>query len=312
MNAHKPTTSTWKKQKERGSLLGMRTIFFIYRLLGEQICKIILAPVLYYFYISNRQVRANLLSFYRKVNSHNAENTGSPLHNIMYFGFGIVDRLGMWLGRFDTQRLHKHNEQVFYNHINAGKGALIFSSHLGNFELSRAAGRAHLPITMNVIVDIENAQKINTMMESINKDFLIDIIPVATINMTLAIQLKEKVDAGEIVVIAADRVNSLSDNASITLPFLGTPACFPIGPYVLAKVLACPIFSIYCFSAGKGNYDVYFHKLFEQVTFERTNRNINIEKYAQQYTQQLEKYCRRYPSQWYNFYDFWNENTIKE
>lgn len=303
----------WKEQSERGSLWGIRLLIGVYRLLGERACKALLLPVLGYFYLSGREMRQHLSAFYQQLQTQDASVQAKPFANVVSFGFGIVERLSLWTGRFAIGRIRPHNSEVLYDHAATGQGGLIFSSHLGNFELCRAAGRERFSAKMNVLVDISNAKKINRMMQAVNSDFLADIIPVEQIDMALAIQLKEKVDSGEFVVIAADRVNSLSednhskDNHSVHVPFLGKTAAFPIGPYVLAKVLGCPVFSLYCFRANDGKYDVFFHRLFECVQFNRRERSEQITAYATTYAEQLGDYCRRYPTQWYNFYDFWKK-----
>lgn len=307
--------NSWKSQSERGSLWGIRLIIGVYRLLGERVCKVVLFPVLLYFYLTGRETRTHLHVFYRQLqqyidndcgNNNNTSVKARPFANVLNFGFGIIDRLSLWTGRFAIERIRTHHSEVLYDHAATGQGGLIFSSHLGNFELCRAAGRARFSAKMNVLVDISNAKKINQMMQAVNNDFLADIIPVSEIDIALAIRLKEKVDNGEFVIIAADRVNSAGTvEHSTRVPFLGQPAAFPIGPYVLAKVLDCPVFSLYCFRADDGKYEVFFHRLFDRVQFDRRNRNEAISQYATRYAEQLADYSQRYPTQWYNFYDFW-------
>lgn len=300
----------WKTQTERGSLWGIRLMITIYRLLGERICKVVLFPVLLYFYWTGKKTRHSLSNFYQQIQQINPEIKATPFSNVLSFGFGLVDRLSLWTGRFAIDRIRPHNSEILYDHAATGQGGLIFSSHLGNFELCRAAGRTRFSAKMNVLVDISNAKKINQMMQVVNQEFLADIIPVSQIDIALAVQLKEKVDNGEFVIIAADRVNNINDNKenhSIRVPFLGKTTAFPIGPYVLAKVLDCPVFSLYCFRADDGKYEVFFHRLFDHVQFNRQTRQSAVNEYATRYAEQLGDYCLRYPKQWYNFYDFWKQ-----
>lgn len=299
----------WKEQAERGSLFGIRLLIGVYRLLGERACKVVLFPVLVYFYLSGRTMRRHLSAFYQQLQTQDATIQAEPFANVVHFGFGIVERLSLWTGRFAIERIRPHHSEVLYDYAATGQGGLIFSSHLGNFELCRAAGRARFTAKMNILVDMSNAKKINRIMQAVNSDFLADIIPVEQIDAALAIRLKEKVDNGEFIIIAADRVNSVSGvDHSIRVPFLGKSAAFPIGPYVLAKVLGCPVFSLYCFRSNDGKYDVFFHRLFDCVQFNRPERSEKITEYATTYAQQLGDYCRRYPTQWYNFfYNFWTQ-----
>ncbi len=298
---------SWQRQQEHGSVLGMRFLIGVYKLLGAKMCCLITYPVLRYFYWINRNVRQALRDYYRHLQHVDDQIVAAPFANIKQFGFGIIDRLSLWMGDSRRIAIVRHNHEVLYSRAKSGKGGIIFSSHLGNFELSRAAGREKLPAVINVIVDYENAKKINATMKAVNNDFMANIIPVEHIDITLAIQLKEKIDDGEFIVIAADRTNQKSAEHSLSVPFLGQDAAFPTGPYILAKVLGCPVFTLYAFRRGLGKYEIYFHQLFERVELPNKSREMKIKQYMAQYAEQLESYCRRYPDQWFNFYHFWQK-----
>lgn len=304
----------WKQQNERGTLLGMRILLLVYRLFGSRVCKGMLYPVLVYFYWSNKKLRLALQTYYQQVRKHQQSHQPSqptvairPFLNVRYFGFGIVDRLALWHGRIDVNKsIKSHNSEVLYHYAEQSqKGGIILSSHLGNFDLCRGAGKQRFKAKVNVIVDIANAKKINQILSLVNQEYLVDFIAVNEINISLAIQLKEKIDAGEFLVIAGDRVNDEQFSNSVEVPFLGQPAKFPIGPYVLAKVLECPIFTLHCFANKKGHYDVYFEQLFTRVDFNKSDKQAKIHHYASLYATDLEKQCLQYPEQWFNFYNFW-------
>ncbi|PID63650.1 MAG: hypothetical protein CR974_01450 [Gammaproteobacteria bacterium] len=296
---------SWQQQRERGNAAGIRLALGVYRWLGKRFCYAISYPAMVYFYWSNAGLRRALADYYRQLRGLDSTIAYTPFANVKQFGFGIIDRLDVWLGRTERLNITRHNHHVLLQQAESGQGGVIFASHLGNFELSRAAGRERLPVTLNVIVDYANAEKINSVMQAVNQDFLANVIAVEHIDMLLAMQLKEKVDAGEFVVISADRVNQKSAGHSLAVPFLGRPAAFPTGPYILAKILGCPVFSLYAFRHSASDYEVYFHRLFERVTLPKRQREAAIKDYMRAYAQQLESYCRKYPQQWFNFYDFW-------
>lgn len=54
--------------------------------------------------------------------------------------------------------------------------------------------------------------------------------------------------AGEFVVIAGDRIGGTS--RTVTTDFLGHPAAFPVGPYVLASLFKCPLYLLGCIHEG--------------------------------------------------------------
>ena len=68
--------------------------------------------------------------------------------------------------------------------------------------------------------------------------------------------LRDKLAAGEHVAIVGDRVSVRHQERSLRVPFLGRPAPFPEGPFVLASLLECPVYLLFCFKID-GRYRMF-------------------------------------------------------
>jgi predicted LPLAT superfamily acyltransferase len=90
--------------------------------------------------------------------------------------------------------------------------------------------------------------------------------------------------------------------------FLGHPAPFPQGPFVLAHLLECPVYLFFCLKEGE-RYRVHLEHFAERVILPRRERQSALAGYAQRYARRLEAYCQRAPLQWFNFFDFWQETS---
>jgi predicted LPLAT superfamily acyltransferase len=124
-----------------------------------------------------------------------------------------------------------------------------------------------------------------------------------------AIQLSERVSRGELVVIAGDRV-PVSDQPRIAMAdFLGAPAPFPVGPYVLAGVLQCPVYLIFPLQRD-GRSELHFELFSEGLRLPRKAREAALQECVQRYAARLQHYCTQAPLQWFNFYDFWHLPTL--
>jgi predicted LPLAT superfamily acyltransferase len=88
--------------------------------------------------------------------------------------------------------------------------------------------------------------------------------------------------------------------------FLGRPAPFAMGPYVLAHVLECPVLLFFCLREGAG-YKVHLEPFAERIVLPRQSRDEAARSWAGRYAARLADYATRFPLQWYNFYDFWAE-----
>jgi predicted LPLAT superfamily acyltransferase len=82
----------------------------------------------------------------------------------------------------------------------------------------------------------------------------------------------------------------------------------PVGPYVLASVLECPVHLLFCLRRPAG-YRVYFEPFCTQVRWQRAQRDAIIADLAQRFAARLEHYLLMEPLQWYNFYPFWHSKA---
>jgi len=129
-------------------------------------------------------------------------------------------------------------------------------------------------------------------------------VQVSDLDMSVAMQLSEKISAGQFIAIAADRVAINNTERCARLDFLGHPAPFPVGPFVLATALQAPVLTIHCIRQA-GRYHIYFEYLWHGGGINRRNRQQQIDNLMQGYVQRLQHYCLQAPWQWYNFYPFW-------
>jgi predicted LPLAT superfamily acyltransferase len=117
------------------------------------------------------------------------------------------------------------------------------------------------------------------------------------------IAVRERLEAGHLVGILADR--SLANERQLTLPFLGQPAQFPVGPFRLAAILKRPIVFMAGLYRGGRTYDIHFEVLTEPDETVELATDQAIEATMRRYVARLEHFCRAAPYNWFNFYEFW-------
>jgi predicted LPLAT superfamily acyltransferase len=79
-----------------------------------------------------------------------------------------------------------------------------------------------------------------------------------------------------------------------------------VGAYILAALLQCPIYLMFCLRRGAG-YDVYYELFRDRIDLPRRDRAAALASLAGAYAARLEHYCVEAPFEWFNFYDFWSE-----
>ena len=196
------------------------------------------------------------------------------------------------------------------------KGVMVFISHLGNSELLR--GLAHSGETgvskqfvVNAIADVGVTSKFNGLLKKINSSATMHLFNASGIGPDTMVQLQEKIAAGEMVVIAGDRISATSKNRFVDAPFLGHTAHFAYGAFLLAALLNAPTYFIFGLRkkplSVRPQYNFYAHK--NSVTFDcsRKEREERIKQMVAEYSKTLESLCLQNPYQWYNFFDFWKQ-----
>ena len=76
--------------------------------------------------------------------------------------------------------------------------------------------------------------------------------------------LSEKVRRGEFVAIAGDRIPVSSNPRVAMAKFLGEIAPFPVGPYILASLLRCPVYLLFSLRTGDTS-EIHFELFRESI-----------------------------------------------
>lgn len=106
--------------------------------------------------------------------------------------------------------------------------------------------------------------------------------------------------------MVGDRTSVAHAGRSISCEFLGHPAQFAEGPFILASLLDCPVYFLFCLKKA-GRYEVYLEKVADKLELPRATRKEDLERVIRRYAALLEEQCLAFPYQWYNFFDFWQE-----
>jgi predicted LPLAT superfamily acyltransferase len=136
-------------------------------------------------------------------------------------------------------------------------------------------------------------------------DSAVRLLHVSEITPATAVMLAERVERGEFVAIAGDRI-PVGTGKTVRARFLGREAPFPVGSYVLASLLKCPLVMMGCIRRGD-THEIVFERLADDVRLPRADRLGACAAYASEFAQRLERLLARAPYEWFNFYAFWDQ-----
>ncbi|NOI79870.1 glycosyltransferase family 2 protein [Vibrio tubiashii] len=313
----------WSKRQEQGTIFGIKLMLAIYSLLGRKVFNLILKVVMRYYHLTGKEAKQaseiylKQLKSYAQQHSLALPNGLDSYQHLLSFGHTMLDKLAAWKGDFNVENLTIHGQEHFQEMVDNNQGVLILGSHLGNIELCRALGRRHSHVKINALVFTEHAERFNTVMKAVNPSSELNLIQVSSMGPDTAILLQQKIEQGEWVVIVGDRTSTSKESRSVWAEFLGKPAPFPQGPFMLASVLKAPVYLLFGLrddSNEKPHFDVYFEPFSDKIVLPRKERQQALEKVVQDYANRLQHYTLQAPLQWYNFFNFWtlsNQNDDK-
>ncbi|MCP3128821.1 glycosyltransferase family 2 protein [Shewanella sp. KJ2020] len=309
-------TTHWSGMKERGSYWGIKLLAESYRIGGHWLCRAIMYPVICYFFLTGKVTRNASLDFLRRVQvlepQHPKLNRPvgwrDSLNHFLAFGNAALDRIDAWCDRIQLSQVDFPDRQVLAGQLESGKGAVLLVSHLGNLELCRAISIHQRKVKVNVMVLTSHAENFNKVLKQLNPDSTLNLIQVTELNPATSMLLQQKIDDGELVVIAGDRTSSNTQGRVIYAPFMGQDAPFPQGPFILAGLLDCPVFLMFCLRE-QGRYRVHLEHFADTLKGPRAGRMDRLQQAVNRYSERLEYFARREPLQWFNFFDFWRKDS---
>ena len=218
--------------------------------------------------------------------------------NHFRFGQVIIDRYAAYAGK--KFRFELDGNGRFMELVNGERGFVQLSSHAGNYEM------VGYGLT-------STAKKINGLFyggeSKVMMDFRRKILAMHNVNlievdesMSHIFNMNAAIDRGEIVSMTGDRL--FGSAKAIKCMFLGKEASFPMGPFALAVQKEVPMLAVFSMRYH-GRYRVYVRDIKQDESLPVRARMTDM---ARSFAAELEKVVRMYPTQWFNYYDFWKED----
>lgn len=315
----KKKAQKWYKIRQNHNF-GYKMMFFCLKVFPPAFVRALAFFIGFFYWLLGAKTRRVSKDYLKKVAltepaGKSATHAKSTLKHIISFALNLVEDVQSWAGKFSFKDVSWQNDDVgdLVKNINAGKGTLILISHLGNAmmmkglaSLGEAGTKRRMSIT--TISDADISAGFNSLLNEINPGSSFHIINSNDIGPETVLLLQERLERGETVVIAGDRVSAHTDR-NIRIKFLGEEADFPYGVFLLAALLNAPTYFVNGLRhkdfSLEPKYDMFVKKNNVDFDCPRKMREERILKTAENYAANLEKLCLLHPYQWYNFYDFW-------
>lgn len=282
-------------------MLMLRLMTWLSLRLGRRISRGLLYGAAAYFLLLAPSARRASLQYLRRVQPSRRVGWGLQFRHFMAFASVIHDRIYLVNDRFDLFDIQVQGDALVQEVLAQGRGAFLLGGHLGSFEVLRAVGARQPGLRLAMVMFEENARKINALLQAINPAAHSHIVPLGKVDSMMVVH--DLLESGAVVGILADR--SLGTDGTRTLSFLGAPAELPVGPFRMAAILRRPVLFMTGLYAGGKRYDIHFETVADFSQIPAGGREAAVRAAMARYVELLEKYCHAAPTNWFNFFDFW-------
>jgi predicted LPLAT superfamily acyltransferase len=300
----------WAEHQERGSFLLMRVTAWATRHLGRRLLSPLLHLIVLYFFLFGRRARQSIWDYQRRLALWSGREALRPslrsvFGQFMAFADALLDKLDVWNGRLRLEQIEINDPANLRAQLQGPRGQMLVGAHLGNLEVCRALAELGEQVQMNVLVHTKHAAQFNRLLGQAGASHL-RLIQVSELDPAIMLQLSQRLERGEWLAIAGDRV-PLHGARKTRVDFLGQPADLPQGPWLLAGLLQCPINLLFCLKQAQ-RYQLTLEPFAERIEWRRSEREQVIHGWAQRYADRLGHHCLQAPQQWFNFFPFWNNH----
>lgn len=312
-----PALPHWSSIRESGTVFGLRLLYRLHRILGRSVFRAVLWIVgVWYALVSGIQHRASQQYLARHAARFpdswpTLKKGASPsfwhvVKHFQAFGEAILDKALGWTETPQESDFTLLDPVLVRKTLDDPRGQLVIGSHFGNLEYCRGFMQETHARTVNVLVHDRHSANFVAAMSRYSPDSRLNVFQVDELDVSLILLLKERLERGEWLFIAGDRIPLSGDNRTAAVTFLDHEARFPIGPYLLARTLACPVKLMFAWR-DKNQVIVDLQDFSDGIDLPRKSRQAALTDYATRFADALETVTRRAPYQWFNFYPFWGD-----
>ena len=286
------------KGKTDGLPWMIRSLVVVMKVLDRRAIYLVMALIVPFYMIFNHKGYKSIYRFFRDRFGYGPLKSFFKVYaNHFRFGQVIVDRYAAYAGK--KFRFAFDGNELFLAMLEEPGGFVQLSSHIGNYEMVGYS----LTSASKRINGLFYGGETEVMMDFRRRILSMHNIGLIEVDgsMSHIFQMNAALDRGEIVSMTGDRM--LGSAKALRCSFMGADANFPMGPFALAVQKEVPVMAVFSMRGKWGVYNVYVRKI---TATPGLSARASMQDMAQKFAAELEAMVRLYPTQWFNFYDFWN------
>ncbi len=185
------------------------------------------------------------------------------------------------------------------NALSRGKGVIVVSGHIGNWDLAGAL-LGHHGLPLHAVADTFTPKRMNDLINGTRERHGINIIKLEAGSLK---QIFTALKRNEIVMLMFDRPQP---EEGVPVQFFGETAYLPPGPAAIAIKTGASLTVGYCVRRrGDKTFSGAFEEPIEYAPLLTGDKEADIQRVTQEIVNRMEAIIRRHPDQWYMFREMW-------
>ena len=281
-----------------GSVFGQKAMKILFSILPVRAGYVILIFIVPFYMLFARKGYLAIYRYFRRQHGYPVMKSFFKTYRNHYlFGQMMFDRFAVYAGQKKFVVDNPDND-LFLEMVHAQHGCVIAGSHVGNPELCGYLLSQHTKRINSLIFGDEAEEVQKNRMKTLDNNN-VRLIPVAA-DMSHIFIINDALKNGEMVSMPCDRAFGSSKTAECD--FLNGKADFPVGAFVLGLQFDVPVVALFVLKVSAKRYRI--HVIRVPVPKEGGKRE-QINRMTRSFVEILEGIVKKYPEQWFNFYNFW-------
>ena len=285
--------------KSKGTVLGYKIFVFLIQKAGVKSAYFLLYFVASYYYIFLKKSNRAIFYYFKERQQYSYLKSKKMVFKSYYtLGQTIIDKISISAGMRNKFTYEFDGIEVLKNLLAEKKGGVLISAHVGNFEIAEHfLGDIDFDFRINLVTtDLEHSA-IKNYLESVAQKPSVKFIIIKD-DLSHIFEINAALARNELVCFTGDRY--FEGTKSLSEKILGKEAHFPAGPFLIASRLKVPVVFVYVMKEPNLHYHLYAR--------EATVKHRDEKALLKEYVTSVESILKKYPLQWFNYFDFWNNN----
>lgn len=285
--------------KSRGTLLGYKIFVYCIQKFGVKAAYIVLYFVASYYFLFLRKSNKTIFYYFRERLQFGYVKAKIAIFK-SYFVFGqtLIDKTAISAGQRNQFTYEFDGIHILKELLAEKKGGVLISAHVGNFEIAEFFfSEIDFDCQINLVTTDREHSQIKEYLESISdRKSSIKFIIVKE-DLSHIFDINNALSKNELICFTGDRY--FEGSKFLETELLGKSAKFPAGPFLIASRLNVPVVFVYVMKEPK----LHYHLFARRANFKQRKEALLLEEYKLS----VESMLKKYPYQWFNYFDFWDD-----